>query len=801
MLRVRLVGRPSLELDGQAIGWPPGRRAGELLAWLALNPGAHARADLAPRFWPEVLDESARASLRTALHELRRDLGDAGEHVAATRDAVGLDDEAWVDVRELRRALAEGRDDDALSLAGGELLQGIDAEWVYAAREDHRELVGQALGRLSARASAAGDAAAVGLARRRAALDPLAEEPARELMRLLADRGDRAAAMAAYEALRKRMASDLRAAPSPATREFAAELRGSGTGQAIAGGPGPRRLAQRLAEEARRTFVGRAAELESLGELIGERRPAAAVVFISGPGGVGKSRLLHAALDRAGDDVRIASLDCRDVEPTPAGFLAAACEALGAQARDPGAEFVADLIGADGRRTVLALDTYETFGLMDAWMRRTFLPLLPEQALTIIAGREPPGRAWLTSPGWHGLLSEIRLDSLDDPDAVALLGALGLSGLPARRANGFAHGHPLALELAAAAVRAHPGLELADGPPASVIGQLVDAFLEGLEPETIEAVRAASLLRRVDEPLLGAVVDGQPAGEAYERLRGLPFCQATAEGLVLHDVVRETVARDLAQRDPRRAAGLRRRAAEALGRPAGAPRLWQTTADLLYLVENPAVRSGFFPEGAADLEVEPAGPADAGPIRRIADAWESPEAAAAIGRWWTVHPEAFSAARGADGRVSGFSAQLERAALDPSLLAGDPVAAAWAADLEARPVEDRELVLLVRRFLSEDGGEAMGAAMAALFLDIKRLYMAMRPRLRRVYTVAADVSDMRLLSPLGFSVLPHPVPMGDVEYHPLLLDFGPESVDGWLAGLIAAESRTADPADAALTVS
>src|SRR5262245_60626974 len=114
MFRVRLVGRPSLELDGQAIEWPPGRRAGELLAWLALNPGAHARAALAPRFWPEVLDESARASLRTALHELRRDLGAAGGHVAATRDAVGLDDEVWVDVRELRRALAEGRDDDAL---------------------------------------------------------------------------------------------------------------------------------------------------------------------------------------------------------------------------------------------------------------------------------------------------------------------------------------------------------------------------------------------------------------------------------------------------------------------------------------------------------------------------------------------------------------------------------------------------------------------------------------------------------------------------------------------------------------
>ncbi len=53
-----------------------------LLAWLALHPGGHARRDLAPRFWPDVLDESARASLRTALHELRRALGeDAGAHI------------------------------------------------------------------------------------------------------------------------------------------------------------------------------------------------------------------------------------------------------------------------------------------------------------------------------------------------------------------------------------------------------------------------------------------------------------------------------------------------------------------------------------------------------------------------------------------------------------------------------------------------------------------------------------------------------------------------------------------------
>src|SRR5919199_1825725 len=71
MLRVRLLGELAVETDGGLVA-PPSRPARELLAWLALHPGAHPRLELASRFWPDVLESSARASLRTALHELRR---------------------------------------------------------------------------------------------------------------------------------------------------------------------------------------------------------------------------------------------------------------------------------------------------------------------------------------------------------------------------------------------------------------------------------------------------------------------------------------------------------------------------------------------------------------------------------------------------------------------------------------------------------------------------------------------------------------------------------------------------------
>ncbi len=105
MVRIRLVGEIAVEVDGVARELPAGRPS-SLLGWLALNPGRHPRAAVAPRFWPDVLDESARASLRSALWALRRALGP--ETLVATRDRVGLADGAWVDVLEAERLRARG---------------------------------------------------------------------------------------------------------------------------------------------------------------------------------------------------------------------------------------------------------------------------------------------------------------------------------------------------------------------------------------------------------------------------------------------------------------------------------------------------------------------------------------------------------------------------------------------------------------------------------------------------------------------------------------------------------------------
>src|SRR6516162_4959225 len=98
MVRFLVLGRFAIEFEGAVIEPPAGRRARSLLAWLLLHPGLHPRSRLAARFWPEVLDASARASLRVALSEVRAALGSAADCFAADRTQAGLvADGVWVD--------------------------------------------------------------------------------------------------------------------------------------------------------------------------------------------------------------------------------------------------------------------------------------------------------------------------------------------------------------------------------------------------------------------------------------------------------------------------------------------------------------------------------------------------------------------------------------------------------------------------------------------------------------------------------------------------------------------------------
>src|SRR5437588_402342 len=160
MVRIRVLGALALEVDGVAAPPPAGRPAQALLGWLALHPGIHARSEVAGHLWPDVLESSARASLRNALAGVRRVLGSIADSVLiAGRETVGLagEPEAWVDASAFDALIAAGKYEQALALCGGDLLAGLDADWVLVARDAYRERRGRALAALADASASAGD--------------------------------------------------------------------------------------------------------------------------------------------------------------------------------------------------------------------------------------------------------------------------------------------------------------------------------------------------------------------------------------------------------------------------------------------------------------------------------------------------------------------------------------------------------------------------------------------------------------------------------------------------------------------
>jgi tetratricopeptide (TPR) repeat protein len=241
---------------------------------------------LAARFWPDVLDESARASLRAALSELRQALGEAAGYVVATRDTAALEGpDLTVDAREFRRALRAGDPFRALSACSEAILEDFDDDWAFEARDEHAHQLGEALEQ--AASTSTSSAEAVRLTRAQVALDPLAEAPNRRLIERLAAAGDRGAALSVGRQFAERLRGELGIAPSWETRELLEQLRRT---EAVRVPPPPSLHRVHDTE-----FVGRRAELERLRASWGgvqmhrDRR----IVLVAGEPGAGKTRLAH----------------------------------------------------------------------------------------------------------------------------------------------------------------------------------------------------------------------------------------------------------------------------------------------------------------------------------------------------------------------------------------------------------------------------------------------------------------------------------------------------------------------------
>ncbi|MEJ2678400.1 MAG: BTAD domain-containing putative transcriptional regulator, partial [Gemmatimonadota bacterium] len=222
---VRLTGREAGYGPHPILGQP--KRLALLVYLVLARPGSLIPRDtLQALLWPGYTSARARNALRQTLYHLRRELGEdlfLGKNTASVGVAA---DRLWCDAVALERALAEDRLETVVELYAGDFLPGFHPDcgsayerWLEEVRGRLKRKAAAAAATLAERAEAAGDVrGAVGYARRLVDLLPYEGPAARTLIRLLADGGDRVAAVRVYEALADRLFSDLGLEPDEDTR-------------------------------------------------------------------------------------------------------------------------------------------------------------------------------------------------------------------------------------------------------------------------------------------------------------------------------------------------------------------------------------------------------------------------------------------------------------------------------------------------------------------------------------------------------------------------------------------------------
>ncbi len=531
--------------------------------------------------------------------------------------------------------------------------------------------------------------------------------------------------------------------------------------------------------------VGRSAEIGLLSRVLDAEGPR--VCFVYGIAGIGKSSLLSQfRLVCEERDVRVVAVDCRSTEPTEQGFLHALRHA------DPQWDS-----HQDDRRTVLLVDTYEVFRIADPWLRTELLPMLGPSARVVVAGREPPMLEWAVERGRYGGLAVVPLGPLDELSVDELLTMADVPEADTVDLKRLCCGHPLALRLAIEARLAGGELPNADAGP-RVVQALAGLFRDGLGERSRESLDAAAVPRRITRGVLAAMLGEDRADAALDELSGLALVDATPDGLRLHDAVHLVIAERLRAIDPQRFRQYRSAAwrhLQSQTRSVARHELARSTADVLFLIDNPVVREAFFPTTAHAHSVEPSRPTDAEGLRALWHEHDRAESANVLDHWLERLPSSVRVVRDRAGTLVGCSIVAPWRDIPQSFERFDPVLAGFAAHAVRSPLPTGQTTVVLRRWLTTSaGGDGPSSAQAAAWLDVKRDYLSMRPHLGRVYTTLHDPAPfIDALIVLGFTTF-GPVMVGPDDFYLGALDFGPDSVDGWLTRLAAAELGIAEDA-------
>jgi hypothetical protein len=506
-------------------------------------------------------------------------------------------------------------------------------------------------------------------------------------------------------------------------------------------------LADHLNRARHERFVGREGEIALFQSALADGGFPFFVLHIFGPGGVGKTSLLREfSYISESKSAQPAYLDARNIEPSPEAFR----DAVNAALKIPSGSSPHDHLEERGKRFVLLVDTYETLLPLDTWLRTTFLPELPENILTVLAGRNLPDPAWQSDPGWGTLVRIVPVRNLNPQESRILLDKRGLPGNLLQEVLDFTHGHPLALSLVADvfAQRGGEGAWLQESP--DIVKTLIERFVQQVPgPAHRAALEACALVRVMTEALLNKMLDMPvtPAGpaqgtrELFDWLRGLSFIELSPEGLFPHDLARAALTADLHWRNPDWYTELHRRSrlyyTEQIEKTGGQAQQ-RFLMDLVYLHrENPSIRSFFeFQAGAALPESMKPGDKDA--LLSLVERYEGKTSAELAAHWFQTQPQGVTVWRNSDRTIAGFLATIALQQVNAGDRSVDPVIGPVLDYLERRVrLRSGETALFFRFWMATDTYQAVSPVQSLIFLAIVKYYLA-TPRLAFTFFPCAD---------------------------------------------------------------
>ena len=279
--QLRLIGK-AVCLDGAGHVLELEHKDALMLAYLAIE-GPTPRQALAALLWPEVDAPRARANLRQRLFRLRRSLGFdllQGAVVATVNAQVQVD--------------LQGSDERAGELLGmlSEADAGGLAAWLAHARQQRRARRMASLAALADQLERAGQVGqALVAAQQLLACDVTSEYAHRLLMRLHYLRGDRSAALLAFDHCEQVLKDEVGAGPAAETLALLQTIEQAQAHPWVSGQPLPASVLRPP------RMIGREAEAAAARQAWsgGER------FVVSGDAGVGKSRLLDALFGACAD--------------------------------------------------------------------------------------------------------------------------------------------------------------------------------------------------------------------------------------------------------------------------------------------------------------------------------------------------------------------------------------------------------------------------------------------------------------------------------------------------------------------